>query len=222
MNKVNKVLIVGLFIIVGILCGLVIYFNYKANNIAKEVVDNIESIDTHSQYYYQSEFEVLKKKNKELYDSLKNQKKQIESLSQFKYKKIYITDTIYTNPETPIPEEIKQLPDSTYIYESETDTLSYTLEVNSKVEPNWYKLKTEINDEFTIVNKQYDNGLMTTTIKSENGGEIYDVTNWQKGKTKKWYNNFSFGPSVSVGYDPINRNVGVVVGVGVTYNILGK
>ena len=132
----------------------------------------------------------------------------------------YKTDTVYIQPE--LPEVVKELPDSTYTYKSETDTLSYELQINSKVEPNWYSLEAEVNEEFTIVNKQYDSGLLTTTITTENSGDIYDVTNWQKVHKKKWYNNFSFGPSVSIGYDPINRNLGVVVGVGVTYNILGK
>lgn len=219
---INKVVLYIIASIIIILCGLVVYFNYKSHTNAINQIEVIEEEGIVTQYYSERDFSALKKENKELYDSLKKQQKDIESLTQFKYKAQYTTDTIYIEPKEELDESLKALPNNTYIYEDETDTLSYKLKINSKLEPNWYQLSAEVKDKFTIVNKDYGNGQQITVIESENKGDITDVTAWQKPKTTKWYNRFSFGPTVSVGYDPINRNVGIVVGVGVTYNILGK
>lgn len=219
---IKKSVLIIIASLVVILCGLVVYFNDKSANNAVEYIETVRQDGMYTQYYYDKEFNALKKENKELYDSLKKQKKEIESLSQFQYKVKYKTDTVFIENKEPLPELVQELTDKTYTYNSETDTLSYELEINSKLEPNWYKLSAEVKDKFTIVNKDYGNGQQATFIESDNKGEISDVTLWQKRKTTKWYNRFSFGPTVSVGYDPVNRNVGVVVGVGVTYNILGK
>ena len=220
--SVNKYVLLLLDAVILILGGLVFYFNHKASTNAEKFIETVEQDGKYIQRYYEREFSELKKENKELYDSLKKSKKEIESLSQFQYKVKYVTDTVYTEPKKDLPEEIQELPDNTYTYSNETDTLSYKLKINSKLEPNWYQLSAEVKDKFTIVNKDYGNGQQGTTIESQNHGEISDVTAWQKPKTTKWYNRFSFGPTVSVGYDPINKNVGVVVGVGVTYDILGR
>ena len=208
--------------LVVVLCGFVVYFNYKLHKDATNYMETVEQDGVTTQHYYEREFNALKKENKELYDSLKKQQKNIESLSQFKYKIKYNTDTVYIESKEELNETLKGLPNNTYTYENETDTLSYELKINSKLEPNWYQLSAEIKDKFTIVNKDYGNGQQSTSIESENHGEITDITAWQHPKTSKGYNRFNFGPTVSVGYDPINRNVGVVIGVGVTYNILGR
>lgn len=219
---INKTILVIIACVIALLCGIVVYLNYKSYNETARYIETVQRDDITMQFYYEREFNALKKENKELYDSLKKQKKDIESLSQFQYKVKYKTDTVFITSEEPLPEVLKELPDKTYTYNSETDTLSYKLEINSKLEPSWYTLTTEVKDKFTIVNKDYGNGQQVTSIESANKGDISDVTSWQKPKSKKWYQNFSFGPTVSVGYDPVNKNVGVVVGVGLTYNIFGN
>ncbi len=216
----HKVVVWIMVIIIGFLTVYILYLN---NQVHKKI-ENIETVSTqdskYTQYYYEREFKALKNENKALYDSLQSQKEYITSLQQFKYKKQYDTGVVKTEPK--IPEEIKEIPDSTYHYANETDSISYKLDVNSKVEPNWYALNFSVNDKFTIVNKQYNDGRMATTVESQNNGEITEMTSWQKSTSTKWYNRFVIGPSVTVGYDPINRNCGVVIGFSVTYNILGK
>lgn len=218
---VNKYVLLLLDAVILALGGLVFYFNHKANTSAEKFVETVEQDGIYIKRYYERQFSELKNENRELYDSLKSQQKEIESLTQFRYKVKYSTDTIYVDRETPIAEELKELPDNTYSYDSETDTLSYRLEINSKLEPNWYKLSADVKDKFTIVNKDHGNGQQSTFIETENG-EISDITVWQKPHTTKWYERFSFGPTIGAGYDPVNKGVGVFVGIGVTYNILGK
>ena len=217
---VNKYVFIVIGVIIAILCVLVIYFNHKAASNALKVIDTFEQDGIYSQVYYEREFNALKEENKQLYDSLKNQKDKITSVAQFKYKKIFVTDTVYIENE--IPSGLESLPDNTYVYSSDTDTVSYELQINSKVEPNWYQLKAEINDKFTIVNKDYGNGQQVTTVETDSNAELSDFTAWQKPQTKKWYQRFAVGPTVSAGFDPINRNVGFTIGVGITYDILTK
>ena len=219
---IKKSILIIISCIVAILCLLVVYFNYKARNSALKTIETTESEGKYTQMYYEREFNALKKENRELYDSLKNQKDNISSVVRFKYKNKYFTDTVFVNNNVNIPEIVRELPDNTYTYSSESDTLSYRLQVNSKVEPNWYMLQAEVNDEFTIVNKEYANGQQMTVIESQDHGEISDITAWQKPNKRKWYQRFAVGPAVSVGYDPVNRNVGITIGVGVTYDLLGK
>lgn len=214
-------------IVIGILAAILVFMTgyvLKLNSTIHKKIETIETVSTqdnkYTQYYYEREFKALKDENKALYDSLKNQQDYITSLQQFSYNKSYNTGIVDTKPE--IPQEVEELPDSTYYYANETDSISYELNVNSKVEPNWYSLNFEVNDKFTIVNKEYQDGRLTTSIESEHQGEITDITAWQKPSSTKWYKRFAIGPSISVGYDPINRNCGVMVGFSVTYNILGK
>ena len=218
---INRIVLYVVFIVVAILCGLVVYLDNKARSTAEQIIYTVEQDGISTKHYYEREFSSLKKENKELYDSLKRQKKEIESLLQFRYKKKYATDTVYVEKKEPLPEVLSDLPDNTYTYNSETDTLTYKLEVNSKTEPNWYRLSAEVNDKFTVVNKNHGDGNQSTSIESQNG-EVFDITAWQKANKKKWHNKFSFGPTVSIGYDPVNRNAGVVIGVGITYNIWEK
>lgn len=219
-TTVHKIVIWAMIIVIMFLSCYVIRLNKKMHTNIQTIETMVNKDDKVTQFYYEREFKALKKENKELYDSLKSQKDYITSLEKFAYRIEYRTDTIFT--EADIPEVIQDLPDNTYVYESETDSLSYELQVNAKVEPNWYTLNVGVKDDFTIVNKRFADGSMTTTVESEHHGEITDITAWQKPTKRKWYQRFSFGPSVTVGYDPINKNFGTMVGVSLTYDILGK
>ena len=225
MAALNKTNVHNIFIwimiaIILFLCGYVVYLNHKANSSIQTIETMTNNDSKYTQFYYEREFESLKRENRELYDSLKQQKEYITHLEQFSYRVEYRTDTVFTEAE--IPDIVKELDDETYTYSNETDSLSYELQVNAKVEPNWYKLNVGVNDNFTIVSKQYADGSMSTTIESEHKGEIDNITAWQKSYNRKWYQRFGFGPSVTVGYDPINRNFGMMVGVSLTYDIFGK
>lgn len=99
------------------------------------------------------------------------------------------------------------------------DTFQYKLNVNSYTEPNWYEIQAKVKNKFTIVNKE-ENGVNHTTIGSNNGGTITDVTAWKQDKTKKtFWDRISVGPAVTAGYDPINRQLGMTIGVGIGLNL---
>jgi hypothetical protein len=75
-----------------------------------------------------------------------------------------------------------------------------------------------VKNKFTIVNKE-DNGMNHTTIGSENGGTITDVTAFKKEKKKTILERFSIGPTVTAGYDVCHKEWGVMAGVGITLNL---
>lgn len=226
-------------IIDAILACIVIFFGCYTAYLHRELRNHVKEITAvsmsdgkYQQYYVEREFETLKSKNKALYDSLNLVKKDIKTLEQFVYSKKYSTGIVTTkkptvnNESSTIDTVTKQefiiLQDSTYNYNSKTDSLSYDLSINSKTEPNWYKLDVEVKDKFTVVNKDYGDGTHSIEIESQNKGEISNVTAWQKPSTRKWYQRFAAGPSVTVGYDPFNKNLAFVVGASVTYDIFGR
>ena len=192
---------------------------------SKKLVDEIEfkdSINRYNKIYYESTFKDLKKTNKELYDSLKKYKDQVSYLVQFKYEKQYDTGIIHIKKEkvhdTVLVKE--QLIAKTFEYSSEpNDTFQYNLKINSEKEPNWYSLKTKFKDKFTIVNKEDGNGMNHITVGSNNGGDISNVTVFKKKEKRGFKDRLGIGPAVTAGYDPINRNFGLMVGVGITYDL---
>ena len=110
-------------------------------------------------------------------------------------------------------EEIK-----TFEYSNEpNDTLLYTLTLGSEKEPSWYKLDVDVSDKFTIINKK-EGDVNITTIDPMNKGNISDVTVIKQDKSS-FLDNFAFGPSVTAGYDVVNNNFGIMVGVSLTYKI---
>lgn len=196
-----------------------------------EEVEYIDSTNTYNKIYYEKEMSSLRKENKELFDSLKKYKKDIDFLVQFKYKKTYETGVVHTkkNNSRPVtvtkeeqgvnPEE--KLEAKTYEYLSEpNDTFEYRLRINSEKEPNWYSLSANVKDKFTIVNKSKDDSNINhITIGSQGSGEISDVTVFKKKEKKKLMDRISIGPGATAGYDPINKNWGVMVGIGVSYDL---
>lgn len=196
-----------------------------------EEVEYIDSTNTYNKIYYEKEMSSLRKENKELFDSLKKYKKDIDFLVQFKYKKTYETGVVHTkkNNSRPVtvtkeeqgvnPEE--KLEAKTYEYLSEpNDTFEYRLRINSEKEPNWYSLSANVKDKFTIVNKSKDgSNINHITIGSQGSGEISDVTVFKKKEKKKLRDRISIGPGATAGYDPINKNWGVMVGIGVSYDL---
>lgn len=178
----------------------------------------ISEVGKYTTTYSESDFKALKAQNKALYDSLKHSKDKIDYLMSFKYDVTHETDTIWCD-------RISNDSDSVFVYHnpSETDTLKYELTIGSKVSPTFYKLKVSVSDSLTIVNKDYG-GVNQLTIQSGNGGSFSNVDVYKSNQKKKGniFNRFSIGPSVSCGYDVMNRNFGVVVGVSLTYDLTKK
>lgn len=216
--------VLALFLIT---CTL-LWFSHKQYSNSKRLVEEVEYYDSLNRYnklYYSKSFSDLKKENKELYDSLKQYKDQIDFLVQFTHEKDYETGVVTTKPivkdstvhgTTPIT-----IPNvaRTYEYINEAnDTFQYKLKVNSYTEPNWYSIKAKVKNKFTIVNKEVD-GANHIVIDPQNGGNVTDVTVWHKKEKRKFWDRFSFGPSVTAGYDPFNKRFAVVAGVAATFDL---
>lgn len=214
-------------ILIVLIIGLVAYFNRELQKKQKEI-DEIEYTDTTGTYhkiYYEKKFKELKKENRALYDSLKKYKDKIDYIVQFYHEKEYNTGQVHTKPNIidsvvydTIPYVVPPIA-KTYEYLSEpNDTFQYKLNVNSFTEPNWYSIQAKVKNKFTIVNKE-EGGANHITIKPENGGTITNPTVWKKKEKRGFFNRFSFGPGVTAGYDPINKQWGVVVGVSATFDL---
>ena len=214
-------------ILIALIVGLVAYFNYELQKKQKQI-EEIEFTDTTGTYhkvYYEKKFKELKKENRELYDSLKQYKDKIDYIVQFYHEKEYNTGQVHTKPNIidsvvydTVPVTIPQIA-KTYEYLSEpNDTFQYKLNVNSFIEPNWYSIQAKVKNKFTIVNKE-EGGANHITIKPENGGTITDPTVWKKKEKRNFLDRLSFGPGVTAGYDPINKQWGIMVGASVTFNL---
>jgi hypothetical protein len=214
-------------ILIVLIIGLVAYFNRELQKKQKEI-DEIEYTDTTGTYhkiYYEKKFKELKKENRELYDSLKKYKDKIDYIVQFYHEKEYNTGQVHTKPNIidsvvydTIPYVVPPIA-KTYEYLNEpNDTFQYKLNVNSFTEPNWYSIQAKVKNKFTIVNKE-EGDVNHITIEPGNGGNITNTTVWKKKEKRTVWNRFSFGPGVTAGYDPINKQWGVVVGVTASFDL---
>ena len=210
--------VIGILMLVIMVVMAIAFFKMKHTD---KIIGNIEYIDSTMNYnkiYYEETISELKKENRELYDSLVSKDKRIEYLIAFTAKKEYNTGTVVIQkPDTTIESR-------TYEYNSEpNDTLSYQLKINSQTRPNWFSLKMTTSEKFMIVNKEYEGGANHITIgnQTSNGGsaEISDVTVFKKKEKKSLKDRIIIGPSVTAGYDPINKNFGMMAGVGVTIDL---
>jgi hypothetical protein len=215
-------------ILICLIVGIVAYFNYKLDKKQKQI-DQIEYIDTtgtYHKYYYETKFKELKDTNRKLYDSLKVYKDKIDYLVQFTHEKEYETgkvedvkpvikdSTVYDTVKVEIPQVAK-----TFEYTSEpNDTFQYKLNVNSFTEPLWYSINAKVKNKFTIVNKE-EGGMNHITIESGNGGTISDPTIWKKKQKRGFWDRFSIGPSVTAGYDVVNKQWGVMAGASATFDL---
>ena len=210
-----------------ITCGLVWYADKSYNNTRRlvEEVEYYDSLNRYNKIYYSKTFSDLKKENKELYDSLKKYKDKLDIVIQFTHEKEYNTGQVTNKPKIKdsvvydtIPVTIPQIA-KTYEYTSEpNDTFQYKLNVNSFTEPNWYSIQAKIKNKFTIVNKE-ENGQNHITIDPENGGTITNPTVFKKEKKKSFLDRFAIGPSVTAGYDVVNKQWGVMVGASITFDL---
>lgn len=176
-----------------IIIGVLGYNTYKYYKQSQDQVIKIEQIENEhgkaSIIYYEQEIETLKKENKALYDSIKQHKNEIDYLVKFKYEKKHQTGIIKTDTI----KEIIHNQDSivkTYEYSSNTDTISYNLKIGSTEQPQWYSLDFTVSDNFSIVNKKFDN-FNKLDINSDTKGEITDVTVLKKKEKTNIFDNIS-------------------------------
>jgi hypothetical protein len=208
-----------------ITCGL-IWYSHKCASEASKLVDEIEYYDSIGNYhkiYYSKLFNDLKKENKQLYDSLKKYKEQIDYLVQFTHEKEYHTGQVSTKPKNngkkDTTETIEPQIAKTYEYTSEpNDTFQYKLSVNGYTEPLWYSMSAKVKNKFTIVNKT-DGDINHVVISPSDGGEITDVTVWKKKDKRTVWDRISVGPSVTAGYDVVNKQWGIMAGASVTIDL---
>lgn len=230
--KKKKYIKISLLIILSLLLALFVL--RKCNK--PKVKHNIEYVDkkgTYHKYYEDGKFSELKKENKELYDSLKKYKKEIDYLVQFKYNKSYKTDTVIIT-KTKVKKETlysknekgefieKKEEAKTYEYQNKpNDSVDYKLKINSEREPNWYSLDINVHDKITLVNKKEENGTNHLTINTDNKANITDVTTFKKKEKKNIFNKIAIVPGIYYGYDVKNKRMGYGVGITLGYNIFG-
>ena len=218
-NKYSSWIIAFLIVVI---VGLVAYVNreIKKNNKLIDEIDYVDSLHQYNKYFYETKFSELKKTNKELYDSLKQYKDNIDYIVQFYHEKEYNTGKIDNNKPKikdsvvydTVPMIIPPIA-KTYEYISEpNDTFQYKLNVNSFTEPKWYSIEAKVKNKFTIVNKE-EGGMNHIVINPENGGNITNPTVWKKEKKRSFWNRFSFGPGATIGYDPLRKEWGMTVGI---------
>lgn len=196
---IQWVLIVLLFIA----CFYVGKENYDLNNSFEFKMGNI-----YTRIYDSQKIELLKAENKALYDSIKRLKN-MESVVEVRYKYCYTTDTIFVTSNDTVKK------DSVYHYTSNSDTISYNLDISAK-QVYWYKLDFTLNNKFLIVTKEKD-GKVQTDINT-NIGSIEGTTMWHR-KNKSFKDRFVIGPQVGGGYDFLNKKPTLYIGFGVTYDL---
>lgn len=195
-----------LILVLGVVCVFVFINNGK-------MTDNDRTIQTETTYrkiYESQTIEALKKKNRELYDSIENLSK-VESAIVVKYKYKYRTDTI-------TKERFIQRPDSVYHYEADNDTIHTVIDVKA-TDVDWVNVSADINDKFMVITER-DGNNVTTDIKHSENVEVTDATVWRKKTTFK--DRLFFGPSVSVGVSPITGKTDMQIGVSFGYNLFKK
>lgn len=209
--------------LMAVAIGVLLYTNQlqRRTNGNIDEIEYIDSLKNYHKVFYDKKFSALKKENKELYDSLKKYKDKVDFLIQFKYEKEYSTGIVKIVHDTVSIERTGDSFAQTFEYQSEpNDTFSYNLKINSEAEPNWYSLDVRTKEQFTIVNKKNDGSdLNEFSLETDGHGTISDVTVFSKKRKTKVWDRFSVGPTVGVGYDPINNKIGATIGVGITYDL---
>lgn len=193
---IQWVLIIGLIFV-----ACFIYFG-KINHENEKIQQTEES---YMKIYESQKISALEKKNKELYDSIKTLAN-VESAIEIRYVYKTKTDTIEV-------EKFTQKEDSIWSVEVDNDTVKTNIEIKAN-DLKWCNVSTEINDKFTIITQE-EEGKVETQINHSPNIDITNVDAWHK--KKKWTENFHHGPSITTGYDIVNKNFGIMVGYSIIY-----
>lgn len=206
-KKLSVLLRIGLVALLVGACCVVFMGNERVRrdkNVAKE--------KTYIKIYDSQAIEALKRKNKELYDSLMVvSDKEPESAVIIKWKYKYITDTIYA-------ESFVQDKDSIYHYVEDNDTLRTEVDVAAR-ELAWLRISHSFNNRFMLINRIADNGTVETTINHSPNVEIQGVDAWHIKKPKTLKDRLFIGPSIQGGYDPIRKQATFSVGLSAGYDL---
>lgn len=217
-DVIQWVLILGLTLML-VLQG--IFYRRANEQLDKDIELNKEN--TYIRIYESKKLDKLKRENEELYDSI-SKLGNVENAMTIQFVERYKTDTIYADKFTVKHDSIfiydkdglTIIDDSTYLYREENDTVDISVDIKAD-KLHWVKADFNIRDKFMIVNREMG-GVNQTTIHSSNA-TVDGTTMWHDKKSKKWYERFSVGPQVGVGYGTINNKPDVYVGVGVTYTL---
>lgn len=207
----NKVLeIVKLALIVFMSITIIVL--WKNNSELKSSYEAYKKDGTYITTYQSQTINELKKKNKELYDSIKG----IENVKQaiiIKYRYVYKGDTVY------LDRQLASVENDIHTFTKNSDTISYVLKIKSDT-IDWYKLDFTLNEKLTLVNRE-ENGSNELTIgTSTNGGTITGAQVFnQKENKNNFFKRFSFGIQAGVGQGLINKKPDVYVGVGVSFRL---
>lgn len=210
-------------LLIGVIIFLVAYFNYQLDK-KQRIIEKIEFIDSLNQsnkIFYESTIDELKKKNERLYDSLGIARDKIDYLVQFTANNQYNTGKVIIKEkhDTIYKDSIKDAQTFEYCNVNPNDTMQYKLQINSTEEPYWYSLDIRTSSQYTIINKDYGDGINHVTIGGNNGNsDITDVTVFKK-KRKTFWDRFAAGPSVTAGYDIVNKNFGIMAGGSITFDL---
>lgn len=190
-----------ILIIVLVFIACFIYFSKTNFKTEKE----IQTETTYVKVYESQHLAALENENKILYDSIKTLHN-VESAIEIKY--IYKTKT-----DTITVEKFIQKEDSIWSVELNNDTIKTNIEIKAN-DLKWCNVETEINDKFTIITQEEKNNVQTKINHSSNL-TINNADMWHR--KKRWTDNFHHGPSITAGYDVINKNVGVMIGYSIIY-----
>ena len=226
--KNNKTLRILIWILLGLLIAAGAFMFFQHKQVLNE--RNIAAKERYVKQYQAEELSALKKRNKELYDSIMAYSdKQPESALEIRYKYKYKTDTVYKTEfkiktvakEVYVPGEnnVSQpvaVLDSIWHYEKDNDTIQTTIDLKAK-DLEWVKVDATIHDKFIIVTRTDNNGNIETTIDHSPNVDIDGVTAWHKKKS--WKDRLFIGPTVGVGYDPVHKTFSPNIGISVGFNL---
>lgn len=223
MNLTGKTIDVIQWVLVILLLILLVVQGVNYNSVKKQLVvsEEYNRQNTYVRIYESQKLEKLKKENKELYDSI-SKLSNVESGMIIKFKEHYITDTVKVEKfkvkhDTVYKSVEQNIVDSVYHYAQSNDTIDCDIQIKAK-DLEWCLADITIRDKFVIINREKD-GVNQTIINHSDNTEIEETTMWHKQTKKKWYEKFSVGPQVGVGYGTFGNKFDVYVGVGASYNL---
>lgn len=192
-----------------IMAALCVVVMVGKRNIERE--RDVAKEEAYIKIYQTQTIEDLKKKNRELYDSVISLSSHgdAESAIQIKYRYVTKTDTVTKT-------KFVRGADSVYHYVSDNDTIRTEIDVKA-ADFDWCKTSTTVNDKFTIITRNGGDGKMETTIGHSPNVEVEKVDAWRKKMTFR--DRISVGPSVGVGYGVVNRKFDIYVGVSVAVKL---
>lgn len=201
----KKIIDIVQWVLIVLLIGVACFIYFGKKQHVDEKIQQTE--ESYVKIYESQKIAALEKENKQLYDSIKNLQN-VESVVEIKY--IYKTTT-----DTITVEKFTQKEDSVWTVEVDNDTVKTNIEIKAN-ELKWCNVSTEINDKFTLITQSdEDTNEVITEVKHSPNVDIQETTMWHK--KKKWTDNFHHGPSVTAGYDVINKRFGMVVGYSIIY-----